>query len=132
MQSESRKKSRENFKEAEKRMKLAPNKFTEIDLKGVENEYIPTWADRAFINNRYNVLIKDNYQTTHGPCIRAFITRLDGSIIPNHWSEIQKIKNEIFGEEVMAIEYYPKQSKLVDSLNAYGISIFPDGIIPEI
>lgn len=130
MQSDSRKEAREKTKEIEKRMRLPPGKFKEVILRGKSIPDIPKCVDRGYFNNRYNVLVVDSHNTTNGPCIRAIITRLDGSIIPNHWSEIQKIKNEIFGEEVMAIEYYPKQSDLKDAVNAYGISIFPEGVIP--
>ncbi|MGL5717993.1 MAG: DUF7694 domain-containing protein [Paraclostridium sp.] len=37
------------------------------------------------------------------------------------WSEKQRIKNEIFGKESVAIEVFPKESELVDQVNMYHI-----------
>lgn len=35
------------------------------------------------------------------------------------WNDMQRIKNEIFGEESFAIEFYPKESLKVDDANMY-------------
>ena len=39
------------------------------------------------------------------------------------WSDIQRIKNDLFGEEAHAVEYYPKVSELVDDKNIYHVWI---------
>jgi len=39
------------------------------------------------------------------------------------WSEKQRIKNEIFGNEAVAIEIFPKESELVDEANMYHLWI---------
>lgn len=90
----------------------------------------PKWMTRAFANNRYVVMIDDHSPTTNGTAIRAMIQKTNDTPILNHWSEIQKIKNELFGKEVTAIEYYPKESELVDQHNIYWLWIFPEGTIP--
>ena len=53
------------------------------------------------------------------------------------WSEKQKIKNELFGENRDAVEVYPKQDKLVDVCDVYHLWVFdkkidlPFGIHPK-
>ena len=115
--------------EAKKLLKLPPGKFKPIDLKKINH---PNFITRAFKNNRYVVMISDNHPTSKGFAIRAMIQNHFDQPIKNHWSEIQKIKNEIFGKETKAIEFYPKDSELVDAHNIYWIWVFPDGTLPEI
>jgi hypothetical protein len=91
----------------------------------------PSWMTRVYKNNRYIVMIDDHKKTTHGEAICAMIQAVDAKPIPNHWAEIQRIKNAIFGKEAMGIEYYPPQSKLTDDANIYWLWVFPAGIIPE-
>lgn len=90
----------------------------------------PDFATRAFSNNKYLVTVDDNSTTTHGPAIRAMVQKFDDTPILNHWSEMQKIKNELFGKETMAIEYYPAESQLRNTHNIYWLWIFPPGVIP--
>lgn len=75
-------------------------------------------------------MVWDNCRTTQGAATRAMVQNLSNTRIINHWSEMQKIKNEIFGEETVAVEYYPAQSKLVDNANIYWLWIFPEGVLP--
>ena len=110
-----------------KHLNDAPTPLKEIDLS--ERAH-PDWMTRAFENNRYIVMICDNCPTTKGIAIRAMVQRIDDTPIPNHWREMQKIKNQIFGNETTAIEYYPSVSTLVDKHNIYWMWIFPDGILP--
>jgi predicted SnoaL-like aldol condensation-catalyzing enzyme len=113
---------------ARKFMKKPVTKFSEIVL---ENQpFIPKGMTKAYSNNRYVVMIYENSLTTSGSATRCMIQKIDNTPILNHWSEIQKIKNEIFGEEVTAVEYYPAQSKLVDDYNIYWIWIFDSGVLP--
>lgn len=89
------------------------------------------WMTRAYRNNKYTVMIMDDCPTTHGPAIRAMVQKHDDTPFINHWATMQRIKNEIFGIETTAIEYYPAQSELVDQHNIYWMWIFPEGIIPK-
>lgn len=89
-----------------------------------------SWMTRVYANNRYVVMINDHMKTTHGEAICAMIQAVDDKPIPNHWYELQRIKNTIFGKEAMGIEYYPAQSKLTDDHNIYWLWIFPEGVIP--
>jgi hypothetical protein len=85
---------------------------------------------RAFSNNHYVVMVNDNAQTTSGPAIRAMIQRHDDRPLPNHWADVQAIKNELFGDEATAVEYYPAESELIDDHNIYWIWVFPAGVLP--
>lgn len=42
------------------------------------------------------------------------------------WSEKQRIKNELFGENVTAIEVFPASNNLVDAANMYHLWILPE------
>jgi len=113
---------------AQKEFRKPVSAFEQIDLSKVS--FIPDGMTRAFRNTRFTVMIYDYSPVTTGTAIRVMIQKLDDTPIVNHWSEIMKIKNEIFGEEVTAVEYYPAKSELIDDHNIYWIWIFPDGVLP--
>lgn len=75
-------------------------------------------------------MVFDNHKTTLGYATRVMIQKHDDSVFPNHWQEIQNIKNECFGEETTAIEYYPAESEKIDDHNIYWIWIYPVGSFP--
>ncbi len=108
--------------------KKAPGDFKIVNTDG---PHCPPGMTRAFSNNRYIVMIYDNIQTTHGPCIQCLVQTIHDKPILNHWSEMQNIKNKIFGEEVEGVEYYPKESELIDRHNIYWMWIFPEGVLPK-
>jgi len=112
-----------------KRFKKPAGKLEPVDLK--DYGYYPSWMTRAYVNNRYTVTIQDEAEMTNGiTAISAMIQRLDNLPFINHWREIQNIKNEIFGHETTAIEYYPAESELIDDENIYWIFILPKDALP--
>lgn len=118
---------KERIKLADKMRRQPETKFQAVDMS---MRWHPKWMTRSFANNRYIVMIQDNANTTHGNATLAMIQAVDDQPIKNHWSELQRIKREIFGD-VTAIEYYPTESELIDDHNIYWLWIFPDGIIPK-
>jgi hypothetical protein len=46
------------------------------------------------------------------------------------WREMQRIKNELVGEETEAIELFPAESRVMDTSNQYHLYCFPDFKIP--
>ena len=114
--------------EAQKLLKKPEGQFEQIDLAMAANK--PEWMTRAFKNNRYIVMVNDCAETSKGSAIRAMVQKVDDTPIVNHWSEMQRIKNELFGEESTAVEYYPKESELIDRHNIYWLWIFPEGVLP--
>ena len=120
----SRSERRKRIKVAEKLFLKPAGPLVAIDL---EKEPHPAWMTRAFRNNRYTVMIDDNCPMNNGKtAIKAMIQAHDDKPIPNHWSEIQKIKNEIFGTQVFAVEYYPVQVELIDQHCVYWIFVSND------
>ncbi len=113
---------------AQKMFKLPITNFKELDLAIAP--FVPKGMTRAFRNTRYTVMIYENHPTTHGNAIRVMVQKHNDTAILNHWSEMQKIKNEIFGEETTAIEYYPAKSQLIDDHNIYWFWIFPENVLP--
>jgi hypothetical protein len=120
--------SQQRKQAARKEMIEGSPKFTEIDLSKANK--MPPNMTRAFRNNRFIVMIFDNAKSTHGPVCQVLIQSHFNKPIENHWATIQQIKNEVFGKEVVAIEYFPAESQLIDHHNIYWIWIFPDGVLP--
>lgn len=113
--------------EAKKLFKKSPGRLESVNLA---DRWHPDWMTRAYSNNRYTVMIDDNAKTNKGIAIKAMIQQHDNKPITNHWSEIQNIKNELFGSETVGIEYFPKASELVDEKNIYWLWIFHEDQIP--
>jgi hypothetical protein len=78
--------------------------------------------------NDYVVMIR-NVETEWGQVQHACMRNADNTDIP--WREKQRIKNEIFGKESVAIEVFPSVSQLVDEAGMYHIWVLqPDFKIP--
>jgi len=121
--------SKAQMKEARKLHKLSPGPLTRLAINGMP--FRPPGMTRAYRNNRYTVMVYDDTLLTGGiKAIKAMIQRHDAHIIGNHWKELQNIKNEIFGKEVTAIEYYPAEENLIDDHNVYWLWILPVELLP--
>lgn len=113
---------------ANRLLKMPKGKLEPVDLSKTNP---PPWMTRCFRNNRYTVMINDNAPMTGGiTAIRAMIQRHDNEPIYNHWREMQSIKNEIFGCNTTAIEYYPSERELEDVANIYWLWIIPKDALP--
>lgn len=49
-------------------------------------------------------------------CLHLAITRHDGAEI-REWETLQRIKNEVAGDETIAVEVYPRRSEVVNQAN---------------
>lgn len=79
--------------------------------------------DRVFRQgNEYVVMVRD-VETDWGIIQHACIRNTENTDIP--WAEKQRIKNELFGAELIAVEVFPKESELVDQANMYHLWILP-------
>lgn len=85
-----------------------------------------TGFKKMFQNNRYTVMVRmpDN-DPTFGRIIHLSIRRNDRGHARD-WRDFQRIKNEIVGRDVEAVELYPAESRLVDAANQYHLWCFPD------
>lgn len=92
--------------------------------------------DKVYVSNdmEYCVMTRD-FDTALGKvthmCIRnkgSKETNWAGTDIP--WAEKQRIKNEIFGEEAVAIEVFPAESNKVDQANMYHLWVLHEYELP--
>ena len=114
--------------EWQKQTGIGSHVFIEQDLAG---KNAPTGVTKAYKNDRYIVMLYENTLTTVGKSTKVAIQNFAGEKLINHWATIQDIKNQIFGYEVEAIEYYPKESELFDVANVYWIWIFHEYKLPK-
>lgn len=75
--------------------------------------------------NREYVVMARRVQTQWGEVIHACIRNAANTDIP--WSKKQWIKNSLFGENVTAIEVFPKKDRLIDDANMYHMWVFEKG-----
>lgn len=108
--------------QAKKLLKKQAGKLEPIDLA---ERNAPDWMTRAYRNNRYVVMIDDNARINGIAAIKAMVQRHDDKPIPGHWRQLQNIKNELFGAESTAIEFYPPESLLEDVANIYWLWVLP-------
>lgn len=113
---------------ARREMRKPVTNFEPVGL--AKASFIPKGMTRAFRNTRYIVMVYDNCPTSMGFAIRAMVQKHDNTRLAHHWKEMQAIKNELFGEETTAVEYYPAESNLEDNFNIYWMWIFPNGDLP--
>jgi hypothetical protein len=117
------------LKIATKLYKKPAGKLMPVDIKN--NPDAPSWMTRCYMNNRYVVTIRDDAPMTNDiKATRAMVQRHDDTPIPNHWAEMQAIKNELFGTETTAIEYYPAEKQLMNCANIYWLWILPTEHLP--
>jgi hypothetical protein len=121
-------------KRAKELLSRSPGEFKEIDISTLAN--IPKGMTRAFSNNRYVVMVFGNAQLVilgaAVDVIKVLVQRHDDKPIPRHWSELQNIKNIIFGHEANAIEFYPPHSELIDQANIYWLWVVDSQLISSL
>lgn len=78
----------------------------------------------AYRNRLYAVLVR-SIITAWGIVEHACISTLDGVEVP--WRDKQRIKNELFGPERVAVEVLPEASRLVDDAPCYHFFVLPEG-----
>lgn len=82
--------------------------------------------DRVYRNGWMSVLVRTIPHTSLGVAIEhaAIRTALEAEL---GWMEMQRIKDEIFGTDRMAIEVYPRKAELIDAADMYHLWVFPAG-----
>ena len=77
-------------------------------------------------NNRYFVIMGVSQVNENAPeMVHLKIRRIDRKVIRN-WQDFQRIKNELVGPEHEAVELYPAESRLMNSLNQYHLWVLPN------
>lgn len=77
----------------------------------------------VWLNDRYVVSV-DRRDDGSVECLS--IRRQDRNW-PRDWRHFQRIKNEIAGEEIEAVELYPAESRLMDAANQFWLWCLPVG-----
>ncbi len=76
---------------------------------------------RIFVNSRYQVTVFPSVGFDLAPGAQLTwlsIKRNDGAAIAD-WRDLQRIKNELVGEEAEGVQLYPAESRMVDGANQY-------------
>lgn len=120
-------------------IKAVPPKMAH-DLLGVyHGQWMPE-MDRCWIREEDGVCVSSRLlRTEWGKVEHVTITR--GALYQGpadiSWAEKQQIKNELFGEDRVAVEVYPRTDRLVDVMDVYHLWVFekhfklPFGIHPK-
>lgn len=93
-----------------------------------DQKYGSGWCremDRCYRQGRKYLVMTRKIMTSWGTVEHACIRNVDNSDIP--WAEKQRIKNELFGDKVTAIEVYPSKNRLVDEAGMYHLWVLPEG-----
>lgn len=102
--------------------------FQEASYKGLDptiQHYKEEMGAEVFLNSIYQV--ERSIQEAPPPFgFTVYLSIKTRDKQPRHdWRELQRIKNELVGEEVEAVEVYPAESRLVDTSNQYHLYCFP-------
>lgn len=116
---------RASEKEGRRLQKLGWDEFQDVTEEAIKRHLIlnqypsrEKFADKVYKNNKYIVQVFRDVERKGRNYIKVMIRRSDSEPIYS-WQDMYRIKNEIFGEEVEAIQFFPKKSELVDDANLY-------------
>jgi hypothetical protein len=86
--------------------------------------------DEIWVNDVYQVNVQRDTQS-HGMqparICHISIKRIDKQPITGGWRDFQDIKNQIAGPDCDALEIYPAENRMVDTVNQYHLWAFPPG-----
>jgi hypothetical protein len=86
-----------------------------ITMKAARVQYRLLKRDEVWVNDTYQVNID---RLTYPEFIHVSIKRLDKGHAKD-WRDFQQIKNELIGPEFEAVELYPAESRLIDTVNQF-------------
>lgn len=80
---------------------------------------------RIFINSRYQINLRGIFTNIEpfGPTVEMSLKRRDKEPIFD-WRDIQRIKNEVFGDQIYMVQVFPPEKYLVDTSNQYYFWVF--------
>lgn len=108
----------------------AAKKYTNELVLVSEDEFprgvkIPKGMTRLYRNNNFIAMVYDGSGDD-------FFSSKSTKVMVRHntgrpviqWKHLQEIKNQIFGEEALAVQFLPPQSKLSDEANLYWFFVY--------
>lgn len=118
---------KKSLSEGRRKQKLGWDEFKNVTKTAIEKHLAlnPTSdfrPDFVWQNNKYIVQVFLGIQRKNRTYDKAMIRRPDARPIDS-WSDLQRVKNEIFGPEIEAIQFFPPQSELIDDANLYWLFI---------
>lgn len=117
---------RASIKLGKRMMKHPPGEFEEIPYSEIISRFdgrVNKLPDRAWKNNHFVVQLYRRDRLVLGVLHdKIMIRKNDGQPI-REWYCLQEIKNKIAGDEVSAIQIFPKESELVDEANMYWLFV---------
>ena len=99
------------------RLNVDINENTHPHLKGVK---------KAWQTDEYVISLDEPKGFKH-----LRIRRIDDKPVHN-WMDLQEIKNDLFGEDAIAIEIYPKKSDFKNGSNTYHIWTWEGITVPNL
>lgn len=88
---------------------------------------LPCVNCKRFYHNTHYYVMCFEQNTEWGTIDHLMVSHRKGQKISDHWQFLQQVKNEIMGQDRLAIEIYPPTTDLVDQVNAYHLWVFPIG-----
>ena len=87
-----------------------------------------------FQNSRFSVIfteVPSGWSDEEGePIVLSYLSIKSLDRRARHdWREFQRVKNEILGDSVEAVELYPAESRLVDASNQFHLYGLPEGML---
>ena len=79
-------------------------------------------------NDQYVVHVTRRATGEHAGTVEHLSIRRVDRAATRHWRHFQRIKDEIAGPDVEAVELYPARARVVDNANQYHLWCFPPGI----
>ena len=77
---------------------------------------------------RYEATVSITHSAQHGPLRHLRVQRRDGRDGIT-WDTLQRIKDDVLGTDVVAVEIYPAQENLVNEINARHLWEVPTELI---
>ncbi len=114
---------RASASEGRRLQKLPWNEFKDVSYEA-RSKHIAAGGNPCFRphavwqNNKYIVQVFFNSPRKNRLYTKVMVRRSDGKPICS-WTDLFRIKNEIFGAEVEAVQFLPRKSELVDDANLY-------------
>lgn len=106
-------------------VEITDEDHTKILMKEIKGEKpVRIWRNGCFIVQAYNT-------PNSWGAVRLMIRWLDAR--PDHdWGLFQRIKNDLFGPDRVALEVYPSERNKQDVANMYWLWVMPEGFVVPI
>lgn len=97
--------------------------------KDIRNLNLKTWPNLRFVTKWWLTATYEIFLDNIDGIDWLRISKRDNSCI-NSYMDMQQIKNDLLGEEVIAVEVFPKQSVFKNGTNARHLWAHPSMVVP--